>query len=180
MKINSNLIRKLRAERQWSQEHLADVCELSLRTIQRLETTGKASLETVRILAAVFEIDANKIILDNDDKTRTPIDVIKSCFLKYADFSDRATRYEYWWFFIFVLLTAAIAEIIHESAYKIVMIIFLLPLIAVGTRRLNDAGQSRWIQLLFLVPFAGIVVLFMYAMDSQSDQPKSEININVD
>lgn len=169
MKINSDLIRKLRADRQWSQEHLADVCELSLRTIQRLETTGKASLETIRILAAVFEIEANTIIIDNDDKKLTPIDVIKSAFLKYSDFSDRATRYEYWWFFLFVLLTAAIAQIIHESAYMIVLIIFLLPLIALGTRRLNDAGHSPWYQLLFLVPFGGIVVLIFYSIGSKSE-----------
>ncbi len=51
------LIRKLRIDRGWSQETLAEVSGLSVRTIQRLERGDKASLETLTALAAVFEVD---------------------------------------------------------------------------------------------------------------------------
>lgn len=55
MKVKSSLIRKYRAERLWSQEQLAKVSGLGLRTIQRLESRGSASQETIKALAAVFE-----------------------------------------------------------------------------------------------------------------------------
>ncbi|GAA6155842.1 MAG: 2TM domain-containing protein [Alphaproteobacteria bacterium] len=51
------LIRKLRIDKGWSQETLAEVSGLSVRTIQRLERGDKASLETLTALAAVFEVD---------------------------------------------------------------------------------------------------------------------------
>ena len=51
------LIRKLRLDKGWSQETLAEVSGLSVRTIQRLERGGNASLESLSALAAVFEVD---------------------------------------------------------------------------------------------------------------------------
>ena len=119
-------------------------------------------------LAAVFDVDASELILIEEDEHMTPFDAVKTAFMKFANFSDTATRFEYWWFFLFFLLTAAIATILHEKAYQIVTIIFLLPFIAVGTRRLNDAGRSGWWQLFFLVPFGQIVVLYLLAQESKS------------
>lgn len=62
MKIKASLVRQLRQERVWSQQHLADSSGISLRTIQRIETTGQASPESVKALAAVFSMDANQLI----------------------------------------------------------------------------------------------------------------------
>jgi len=56
MQLNTALIRKLREERAWSQEHLASVTGLSVRTIQRLETRGKASHESRLALASAFGV----------------------------------------------------------------------------------------------------------------------------
>ncbi len=49
------IIRKLRLDRGWSQEDLAETSGVSVRTIQRIENGGRASLETLKCLAAVFE-----------------------------------------------------------------------------------------------------------------------------
>lgn len=57
MQIDSTRIRTEREKRAWSQEHLAEVTGLSLRTIQRIERQGAGSYETAKSLAAVFEID---------------------------------------------------------------------------------------------------------------------------
>jgi len=57
MKIDSSYIKAQRVRRAWSQEHLAEVSGLGLRTIQRIEKTGSASYESARSLAAVFEMD---------------------------------------------------------------------------------------------------------------------------
>jgi transcriptional regulator with XRE-family HTH domain len=54
MKLDSALIRQERETRAWSQEHLAEVTGLALRTIQRIESTGSASYESASAIAAVF------------------------------------------------------------------------------------------------------------------------------
>jgi transcriptional regulator with XRE-family HTH domain len=51
------LVQKLRLQRGWSQEQLADLSGLSVRTIQRIERGLPASNETLKSLASVFEID---------------------------------------------------------------------------------------------------------------------------
>jgi len=53
------IVKKLRLQRGWSQEHLAQLTDLSVRTIQRLERGHKPGLETIKSLAAVFEVDLN-------------------------------------------------------------------------------------------------------------------------
>ena len=55
------LIQKLRLQRGWSQEQLAEVSGVSARTIQRLERGQPGSLETLKALAVVFEIDLNRL-----------------------------------------------------------------------------------------------------------------------
>lgn len=62
----SNLrdIKKMRLERHWSQEQLAEMSGLSIRTIQRIENGENAGLESLKALAAVFETD----IKDSDKK----------------------------------------------------------------------------------------------------------------
>ena len=52
MKVDAKRIRDERTARAWSQEHLANVAGLSLRTIQRIESTGSASFESVTALAS--------------------------------------------------------------------------------------------------------------------------------
>jgi transcriptional regulator with XRE-family HTH domain len=61
MQINLSLIRAEREKRAWSQEQLAAVAGLGLRTIQRVESTGIASNETAKGLAAVFELSLDDL-----------------------------------------------------------------------------------------------------------------------
>ena len=62
MHLNQDKIRELRLDRGWTQQQLADSCGLSLRTIQRVEKEGLASLETTASLCAVFEVGRQTII----------------------------------------------------------------------------------------------------------------------
>lgn len=55
------LVKKLRHKSNWSQEHLAMLAGVSLRTIQRVEAGNSASLETLKSLASVFEINVEKL-----------------------------------------------------------------------------------------------------------------------
>lgn len=59
------LVQKLRLQRGWSQQQLAEFAGLSTRTVQRIENGQAASPETLRSLAAVFEIDFTRLLADS-------------------------------------------------------------------------------------------------------------------
>jgi transcriptional regulator with XRE-family HTH domain len=61
MKVDTKLIKALREERAWSQEHLASVSGLSARTVQRLEADGNASLESKMAIAAAFGVEPARL-----------------------------------------------------------------------------------------------------------------------
>jgi len=61
------IVRKLRLRHGWSQDQLAEMTDLSVRTIQRLERGHRPSLETAKALAAVFEVDFSTFISEDDD-----------------------------------------------------------------------------------------------------------------
>lgn len=55
------IVKKLRLQQCWSQEQLSEFSGLSVRTIQRIERGQQASLESLKSLAAVFQIDINEL-----------------------------------------------------------------------------------------------------------------------
>ena len=61
MKIDSKYLIKERKGRVWSQQHLADAANLSLRTVQRIEKTGNASPESIKAIAAAFNLKPQDI-----------------------------------------------------------------------------------------------------------------------
>lgn len=66
------IVRKLRLKRAWSQEQLAQFSGLNIRTIQRIERGQKAGLESLKSLAAVFEIELEDLLeekkMENSEK----------------------------------------------------------------------------------------------------------------
>ena len=70
MKVDSNLIRSKRENRGWTQDHLARVAGLSLRTIQRIEKTGSASLESVTALASVLSVEVADLRANQTEPSR--------------------------------------------------------------------------------------------------------------
>lgn len=61
------VLRKLRLQHGWSQEHVAEITDLSVRTIQRIERGGQASLESAKALAAVFQVDVSTFINESGE-----------------------------------------------------------------------------------------------------------------
>ncbi len=170
MKINSDLVKRLRAERLWSQEKLSEACGLDLRTIQRIESSGNASLESAKALAAVLNIEPHELIEIEKVAQMSPLEAVITGFSKFADFTGTATRFEYWWFFLFVLIISGIAAAVASTLVEIVSLIIAVPLIAAGTRRLNETGHSGWWQLLAFVPFGIFIVLFMLAQEGGGEK----------
>jgi len=86
---------------------------------------------------------------------------ISACFSKYATFTGRASRSEYWYFYLFYIIAYIAGMIVDISAgSQFIQYLFIAPLlipqIAVGIRRMHDVGKSGWF---ILVPFYNIVLL---------------------
>lgn len=99
---------------------------------------------------------------------------VSTCFSKYATFSGRARRSEYWWFYLaFMLCILAVlilAQVVGKMGFVLVLAVdlaLLLPALAVAVRRLHDTGRSGWWYLLSLIPFGGLVLLVFTVQDSQ-------------
>jgi len=97
---------------------------------------------------------------------------VKTCFSKYATFSGRASRSEYWFFYLFTIIASIVTWVIDTmllgysaedtgAINLIFQIIIILPSIAVGARRLHDIGKSGWWQLLILT-IIGIILLIVW------------------
>jgi uncharacterized membrane protein YhaH (DUF805 family) len=101
-------------------------------------------------------------------------DAVNTCFSKYATFSGRATRSEYWYWVLFTVLVAiglAIVEVVITNlGGQILSAIFdlatIIPSIAVASRRLHDIDRSGWWQLLFFIPVIGWLVLLYWFVQS--------------
>lgn len=93
---------------------------------------------------------------------------IKSCLSQYATFSGRASRSEYWWFFLFQVLALIVTSMLGDTVYSIVALLLLLPALAVGARRLHDIGRSGWWQLLMLSGIGYLVLLYWWVQPSEA------------
>lgn len=173
MKIDARTVRQLRLARQWSQEQLAAACDLNLRTIQRLEREGRGSNESLRALASVFEVAPESLLRTPEEEapTRSALQSMRSELLRFDDFHGRSNRFEYWWFVLACAIVLAIGTQLHPMIQGVLALILVVPLIASGTRRLRDAGESPWWQLFWLVPIAGLFVLWLQTRPSVVEPP---------
>lgn len=62
MIINTSAMKEGRINKGWTQQQLADVSGLSLRTIQRVESQGQGSMETCNALCAVLEMERRTLL----------------------------------------------------------------------------------------------------------------------
>ncbi|MDA5342061.1 DUF805 domain-containing protein [Stenotrophomonas maltophilia] len=100
---------------------------------------------------------------------------------RYAQFSGRASRSEFWWFQLFILIVFMPLHVLSFIAgYTgsetlawvstglgvVVWLALLVPLVSVTVRRLHDTDRSGWWYLLLLVPFANLAVLVFMLLPS--------------
>lgn len=86
---------------------------------------------------------------------------ISVCFKKYVTFSGRASRSEYWFWFLFYLLIYLVGSIVVAAVgNQNLMYLFILPValpsVAVSIRRIHDTGRSGWF---ILVPIYNLVLV---------------------
>ncbi len=98
---------------------------------------------------------------------------------RYADFSGRSRRKEYWLFYlatttitspllVFIILHAMGSDTATAPAIGLASILYIvlslalfLPMLAVSVRRLHDMDKSGWLILLFLIPYVGFLIVLI-------------------
>ena len=116
---------------------------------------------------------------------------IKTCFSKYATFSGRASRSEFWLFQLFTFLGSIATLIIDvmilgfslDDASSPTNLIFLLIVmitsVAAGCRRLHDLNKSGWWQLLYLTIIGIILLTIWWATQGENKKNKFGLPINI-
>ncbi|MHA6299426.1 DUF805 domain-containing protein [Devosia sp. CAU 1758] len=119
------------------------------------------------------------------------LNAVKTCFRKYAVFSGRASRPEYWWFFLFAVVLSALFAVVDAAIFGVdaetgqtprvlgglFQLAILLPMLAVAWRRMHDTGRPGWYVLLpmllsFTFLFAALAgVVTFAAVETQLDDP---------
>tara|TARA_B100000965_G_scaffold324836_1_gene286929 strand:- start:11818 stop:12366 length:549 start_codon:yes stop_codon:yes gene_type:complete len=110
-------------------------------------------------------------------------DSIESVIRNFVNFSDRASRSEYWWFQLFFVVALATADFIDVMMSELAEVPFswfgtiaffglIIPNLAVTVRRLHDLGYSGWFILLVFIPcvgsIIGLVILVFMVVEGQS------------
>lgn len=113
---------------------------------------------------------------------------VVTVFRRYAVFSGRSGRAEYWWFFLFSAVVSVIANALDSSLFRSLMtepesgfavtggpltaifgLVTLVPTLAVSARRFHDTGRSGWWTLVWLIPVVGWIAAVV--MCAQQGQP---------
>lgn len=85
---------------------------------------------------------------------------ISTCMKKYATFSGRARRSEFWYFYLFYIIMYAIGAVVgitigSSNIMYLFILPFWLPILAAAVRRMHDVGRSGWF---ILVPVYNLVL----------------------
>ena len=88
-------------------------------------------------------------------------------FKNYINFNGRATRAEYWWWFLFIVVTGVVLGTIDSitgigTLQSIFNLATLIPGLALGARRLHDIGKSGWWQLLWFAIIVGWIIMIVW------------------
>jgi len=96
---------------------------------------------------------------------------IATCMGKYVDFSGRASRPEYWWFYLFTVLLNWGSLIVDQSGILsgIVNLALMLPALSAAARRLHDTNRSGW-WMLIAFTIIGLIPLIIWLASKGSDQ----------
>ncbi|MEM9583271.1 MAG: DUF805 domain-containing protein [Pseudomonadota bacterium] len=109
-------------------------------------------------------------------------EAVSTCFSKYLTFSGRASRSEFWFFFLFYNLatlagfTVTLLTVTSDPDSGIVwpfftiLLFLLLPMLSVTARRLHDKGLTAWLLVLFVLPFGGIAILILCALPGDTGE----------
>ena len=95
---------------------------------------------------------------------------VAKCMSNFATFEGRASRGEFWWFYLFCLLIQWFAQIVFALTFDpavgllmstLVSFILITPLLAVSARRLHDTNKSGW-RYLWCITIIGVIPVVIW------------------
>jgi uncharacterized membrane protein YhaH (DUF805 family) len=104
---------------------------------------------------------------------------IVDCLKKYATFSGRARRKEYWLFVLFTFVVSILLMVVSRVLGSIFQLAIIIPAIAVAVRRMHDVGKSGWFML---IPIYSLILACTNGTAGPNEfgpDPKSEENLSV-
>lgn len=111
---------------------------------------------------------------------RTFMGAIQACMVPYANASGRASRSEFWWFFLLAVIVDLVLDVIdsfaHTSIFHYGSFAFVLPLVCAQIRRLHDLNRTGWWVLLNVTIFP-VVLWVLYAWPAPKDEPDHIANV---
>ncbi|MDB9865789.1 DUF805 domain-containing protein [Candidatus Thioglobus sp.] len=95
-------------------------------------------------------------------------------YKKYAVFSGRASRKEFWFFHLFYIIgfivLMSIQGMFDGAGVSLFWILVnIIPQTAVGVRRLHDTNKSGWMYLFILIPFGNLLLLVFFCFKSDQE-----------
>lgn len=111
---------------------------------------------------------------------------VSTVFSKYATFTGRARRAEFWWWVLFQILVGIVAGVLDRMIFPntsiggnggsgpfatLTNLGLLLPTLAVTARRLHDIDRSGWRQLIGLIPLVGWIIMIVWMV--RGGQPQA-------
>ena len=100
---------------------------------------------------------------------------IQTCYKKFFDFSGRASKSEYWWFQLYGIIIYGLLFVFQGDlalVLSILTIVTIIPIWAASVRRLHDTDKSGWFVLISIIPFIGLIIIFLLIADGSKGKNK--------
>jgi len=120
---------------------------------------------------------SKKVIQVNQQQGEYKKDYFISVLKKYADFTGRARRKEYWMFIlIYIVIQIVFAILGLDVISMIIGLGLLVPSLSISARRLHYTRRTGWWQLIYLVPLIGFIVMIVFLTQDSHDENNYGVN----
>lgn len=96
-------------------------------------------------------------------------------FKKYADFTGRARRKQYWMFvltYTVIMIALSFIDALFGTVWlsPLFSLILIIPSLSISARRLHDTGRSGWWQLIYFIPLIGLIVMLVFLCQDSREE----------
>ena len=114
--------------------------------------------------------------------------VVRALQQNYCNFSGRASRSEFWWFYLFSCIVSWIVSLVVGIVSDwninslnigswIVILALLLPSLGLSVRRLHDIGKSGWWWFISFIPLVGAIILLVWWCKDSHMEPNEYVPV---
>ena len=96
------------------------------------------------------------------------MDSTKTCVQKSFTIQGRASRSEYWFFYLFIIIAQiglGVVDGVAGTPLSLLVLALFPAIICVSIRRMHDVGKSGWLLLISLIPLVNLILLYWFIFD---------------